>query len=131
MSLTDQIAESIARMEGFYKSGTLAARNNNPGNLRSWGSNPVVNGFAQFATPEAGWAALKRQVQLVIDRGLTLKEFFGGKAGVYPGYAPAADANDPNGYAAFVAKRLGVDVNTPLKALASTFRSPLGRSSRA
>lgn len=131
MSLVDQIAESIARMEGFYKAGTLAARNNNPGNLRTWGSNPVVNGYAQFPTAEAGWSALKRQVQLLIDRGLTLKEFFSGKPGVYPGYAPAADANDPNGYAAFVAKRLGVDINTPLKAIASTFQSPRGRSSEA
>lgn len=131
MSLVNDIAESIARMEGFYNPGTLAVRNNNPGNLRSWGKNPVVNGYAQFATSEAGWAALKRQVQLLIDRGLTLKEFFGGKPGVYPGYAPAADANDPNGYAAFVAKRLGVDVNTPLKSIASTFQSPRGQSSQA
>ena len=130
MSLIDQIAESIARMEGFYKAGSLAVRNNNPGNLRSWGSNPVVNGYAQFPTIEAGWAALKRQVQLNIDRGLTLQEFFAGKPSVYGGYSPSADKNDPYAYARFVAGRLGVDITTPLKSVASTFQSPRGRSSQ-
>lgn len=117
MNLIDPIAQAIAAMEGFYKAGSLAVRNNNPGNLRSWGSNPVVNGYAQFPTVEAGWAALKAQIQKNINRGLNLSEFFGGKPGVYGGYAPSADKNDPVNYANFVASRVGIDVSTPLASI--------------
>lgn len=117
MNLIDAIAQAIATMEGFYKPGSLAARNNNPGNLRSWGANPIVNGYAAFPTVEAGWAALKAQIQKNISRGLNLAEFFGGKPGVYGGYAPAADKNDPANYARFVAGRVGIDVNTPLASI--------------
>ena len=83
MNLVDPIAQAIATMEGFFKAGSLAARNNNPGNLRSWGANPIVNGYAQFKSAEEGWAALKTQVQKNINRGLNLNEFFAGKPGVY------------------------------------------------
>ena len=116
MSLTDSIAQAIATYEGYYQPGSLAARNNNPGNLRSWGTAPVVDGYAQFDTPAAGWSALARQVELNISRGLSLGEFFAGKPGVYSGYAPAADSNHPAAYAQFVARRVGVAVDTPLSA---------------
>lgn len=114
MNFIEQFAQAIATMEGYFKAGSIAQRNNNPGNLRSWGSRPVVNGYAYFDTPDQGWAALRRQIELNISRGLTLQEFFGGKSNVYAGYAPAADKNNPTGYAAFVAGRLGVPVNQPL-----------------
>lgn len=116
MDLINSLANSIATMEGYFKPGTLAQQNNNPGNLRSWGSNPTRNGFAVFATPEEGWAALRQQIQRNISRGLTLSEFFGGKEGVYPGYAPAADQNRPDAYARFVAGRAGIAVDQPLTA---------------
>jgi hypothetical protein len=114
MSFTEILARSIATFEGFFKSGSLAQRNNNPGNLRSWGTRPVRDGYAVFDTPEAGWAALRRQIELNINRGLTLQEFFGGKQGVYAGYAPASDENDPAGYAQFVAQRAGIAADVPL-----------------
>lgn len=117
MDLVDKIAEAIARMEGYFQPGSLAQRNNNPGNLRSWGSRPIVGGYAKFETPEEGWAALKQQIRRNIDRGLNLLEFFSGKPGVYAGYSPAADRNDPVNYARFVARQAGIDVTTPLKDL--------------
>jgi len=116
MSLTDSIAQAIATYEGYYQPGSLAARNNNPGNLRSWGTAPVVDGYAQFDTAGDGWRALVRQVELNISRGLSLFEFFGGKPGVYSGYAPAADNNQPAAYAQYVAGRVGVPVDIPLSA---------------
>lgn len=116
MSLTESIAQAIATMEGFYKQGSIAQRQNNPGNLRSWGSYPVVNGYAQFPDAQSGWNALYRQIDLNIARGLTLEEFFGGKPGVYAGYSPGADANDPQGYAQFVSQRVGIAANVPLNA---------------
>ncbi len=108
MTLSESIAQAIARMEGFFTAGSIAQRQNNPGNLRSWGSVPVVNGYARFSTPEEGWAALRRQVELNIGRGLTLQEFFGGKPGIYAGYSPGSDGNDPRGYAQYVAGQVGI-----------------------
>jgi hypothetical protein len=114
MATVSDLAQAIAQFEGFNSPGSIAARNNNPGNLRSWGSNPVVGGFASFPTPEAGWAALESQVQTNINRGLTLNEFFGGKPGVYGGYAPAADSNQPATYASTVASWLGIPADATL-----------------
>ena len=128
MSVTQQIAEAIAQMEGFYQPGSIAQRQNNPGNLRSWGSYPVVNGYVQFPDVASGWQALYQQVDLNISRGLSLEEFFGGKPGVYPGYAPGSDSNDPAGYAQFVSSRTGIPSGVPLNALSiglpSVFPAP-------
>jgi hypothetical protein len=33
------------------------------------------------------------------------------------GHAPSSDGNDPKKYATFIAKRLGVTVDTPLRSL--------------
>lgn len=113
-TFVQRFAEAIAKMEGFYRKGTPAQRNNNPGNLRSWGTRPVVKGFAVFPTPEDGWTALRSQIVKNINRKLTMYEFFEGKPGVYGGYAPAADKNSPREYAEFVAKRLGIDAEDRL-----------------
>lgn len=108
------IVERIAQFEGYRVTAkqakqsravfpTLAQKNNNPGNLRSWGTRPIVGGYAQFPTPEEGFKALRTQVDKVIKKGVTFHEFFAGKPNVYPGYAPAADHNQPVPYSTFVA----------------------------
>lgn len=131
--LVARIAVAISEMEGYTKTGSRADRNNNPGNMRSWGKTPIVDGFARFATPADGWAALRRQVQKNIGRGLTLREFFGGKYErlvsvtegapgeviinetrgrvIYGGYAPDSDGNRSTHYAEFVAKRVGIEAD--------------------
>lgn len=124
MELIDNLAQSIATMEGFFKPNTIAQRNNNPGNLRTWGANPVKNGYAVFNSPEEGWAALRKQVQLNVNRGLTLEEFFGGKPGVYSGYAPSADSNDPANYARFVSGRAGIAADRPITSFLSEQTGP-------
>lgn len=128
MSLIDDLAGAIARFEGFYSGGSLAARNNNPGNLRSWGNYPVVDGYVQFPDAETGWAALRSQVQRNIGRGLNLLEFFGGKIGVYPGYAPAADGNRPRTYAQTVARWLGISTDQPLSEISPGQPAPAASS---
>jgi hypothetical protein len=51
-----------------------------------------------------------------------MQEFFGGKKGVYAGYTPTGDKtdpnhpNDPNWYANYVAKKMGVTPTQPLSA---------------
>jgi hypothetical protein len=119
-SLVGGLAAAIARYESGGNPNALNFRNNNPGNLRSWGSTPVVGGFAQFSSPEAGAAALQAQITKNINRGLSLNEFFGGGKG-YVGYAPSGDKNNPAAYAAWVAKQLGIDPNTPLNQIASSY----------
>jgi hypothetical protein len=124
MSLVEQIAQSIAAVESGGNPNALNYRNNNPGNLRSWGSNPIINGYAQFATMQAGWNALYQQINLNIGRGLTLQEFFAGKPGVYDGYAPSADKNAPYAYAARVGSDVGIPVDVPLNTLTGSPPDP-------
>ncbi len=116
------LGQAIARFEGFFQSGSVAARNHNPGNLRA-GTGQVgtdASGYAIFADDAAGFAALDHQIDLNVARGLSLDEFFAGKPGVYAGYAPSADANNPTQYAATVAGWMGIDPTVPLASLSST-----------
>ena len=111
----EQFVDAIAHFEGFYQPGSRAQRNNNPGNLRSWGKNPVIKGFVKFENPEDGWAALRRQAyRNLYERKLTCYEFFGGKKGIYPGYAPDSDGNHSRQYAQFVANRCVIDPKLPI-----------------
>lgn len=120
-SFVENLSNAIARFEGFQQPGSVAQRNHNPGNVRTPKSGPWPGqigvdsgGYAIFPDDQAGFAALQSQVQTNIDRGLTLNEFFGGKLGVYNGYAPSGDKNDPGQYSTVVAGWLGIDRNAPL-----------------
>lgn len=128
--LNSGIADAIARMEGFYSVGSIAQRNNNPGNLRSGqGQIGSAGGFAVFPDVASGWAALERQIDLNISRGLNLYQFFGGEPGVYAGYAPSSDSNNPTYYADFVANVTGIDPNLPLNAASGSPPDPSQPSS--
>jgi hypothetical protein len=129
MSLTDSLVQAIARFEGFYTAGSVAARNNNPGNLRSGPGQTGTDsgGYAIFPDSATGFAALANQVNLNIGRGLNLNQFFAGQRdaegnvlpGGYPGYAPSSDANNPAQYAATVASWIGLDPTVPLNSIGS------------
>lgn len=109
-----RFAESIATFEGYYKPGTIAKRHRNPGNIRAWGELPKMRGYVVFPSDAAGFEALEHQIRKNIKRGLTLYEFFGGKRGVYGGYAPDADGNHSRRYAEFIAQRLRIDPARPI-----------------
>src|ERR1043166_3966581 len=95
---------------------SVAARNNNPGNLKD----PATGKFRQFTTPEEGYNALVADIEAKqtgkSSTGLkpesTLQQFFNV-------YAPSTDANDPTHYAATVAARSGVDADTPIRKIDS------------
>lgn len=110
------IAEAIAHVEGFYINNSVARRNNNPGNLRGWDSSlpKDKNGFTEFPNRTAGFLALYKQIELNYNRGLTFYEFFAGKEGVYAGYAPLRDNNNPLWYASTVVQFLEDRGFTPL-----------------
>lgn len=95
---------------------TLGLRQHNPGNLRPGGgwSSTNANGFESFADDASGLSAMAGQLLVYQARGLdTLKS-------IISTWAPASDNNDPAGYAALVAKRMGgigtdehLDLNNP------------------
>ena len=125
ITLTD-LAGAITRFEGAC-SAPGVCNNNNPGNLRTPGSGAwpgqtgtSASGFAVFDTFADGQAALISQEQTNINRGLTLDQFFGGAPGVYAGYAPAADSNDPGAYSQTVAGWLGISNQVPLSSLVTS-----------
>jgi hypothetical protein len=107
------LAAAIQTFEGYYP-GSLAYRNNNPGNLRpgslAVGATGSNGGYAVFPDYATGWAALLGLIQSTTYYGDTLIQFF-------QTYAPAADNNNPAAYAAGVAANLGVDANTPISQL--------------
>jgi hypothetical protein len=106
----DAVAQAIQTVEGYYP-GSLAYKNNNPGNLRPAGQPGCVpvNGFCSFATYDQGYQALLNQIALDASRGFSISEFISK-------YAPASDSNDPTSYAARLASALGLSVSDPLAA---------------
>ena len=89
--------------------GTLAAANNNPGNLKFVGQAGATmgeGGFAKFDSPEAGYQALQSQIQLDASRGQTLSQFISK-------YAPPTE-NNTSLYLQQAQQALGVGSNTPI-----------------
>lgn len=125
-SLVSSMANAIAQFEGYNVPGSVAQRNNNPGNLRSGPGQTGIdaNGYAVFPDSDTGFAALDSQISLNISRGLTLQSFVGGgttSAGTnYPGYAPSADNNNVSNYVNFLSSQLGIDPNTPLNQIGAS-----------
>lgn len=86
----------------------LGLRQNNPGNLRSWGDMPQKNGFAVFPSAHAGIQALARQLQLYGKRGNDTI------SGIVNTYAPAKDHNNVDAYIKALHKDTGFDPNKHL-----------------
>lgn len=85
----------------------LGLRNNNPGNLRSWGSASIRNGFAAFGSAEEGLSAMIGNLQAYQRRGLNTVE------GIIGRWAPPNE-NNTAAYIKAVAQALGVDASSKL-----------------
>lgn len=117
-------AKAIEKMEGYYK-GSRSYRNNNSGNLKAskFAIGKDSGGFCIFKDYQAGFNALIYQLQLATH---TTPD--GKKSAVYNPdmslwkfcqlYAPSHDNNNPDVYAANVAKMLGVKVDIKIRELA-------------
>lgn len=89
--------------------GTLADRNNNPGNIR-----PVSGkGFRFFESALKGWEAMKNQLMRYFT-GKTTGRALQTIQDIVSTWAPAGDNNDPKKYAQDVAKWMGVSPNAIL-----------------
>lgn len=112
----DSIAQAIQTREGYYP-GSLAYRNNNPGNLvyaGQPGATPGAGGFAAFSSYSAGYSALENQINLDFTRGTDVN----GKpintvADLINSWAPPSE-NDTAGYIAAVSAQTGLDPDASL-----------------
>lgn len=106
-------AQAIARAEGFYVAGSIPARAHNPGNLKLGGATLGTTGITVFDSDGQGWAALYRQLQLIVD----------GRSRVYSlgmsiramGAKWTATAHEQLAWASNVAGVIGVSVDTTLR----------------
>ncbi|MGC6625843.1 lytic transglycosylase catalytic [Escherichia coli] len=93
----------------IHGGGTLADRNNNPGNIR-----PVSGkGFRFFESALEGWEAMKNQLMRYFT-GKTTGRALQTIQDIVSTWAPAGDNNDPKKYAQDVAKWMGVSPNAIL-----------------
>jgi hypothetical protein len=126
MPLVQEMAKYIARMEGAYTPGTVAWRNENPGNLDNspHAIGRDAHGHAVYERLAHGWGDLEDYIAEHINAHprLTLRTFFAGERdaagkvieGGFPGYAPDADPrghNDAMKYAQFMADQLGLSID--------------------
>jgi len=123
----DLLASTIAYQEGFYKNGSLAQRQNNPGNLIFVGQSKATlgeKGFCKFATEKDGWEALKFQLNYIFDGkskyydyncSLLLPDFsINDFVAVWASTSPH---NEKVAYANAIARVFGVSPETPLNEL--------------
>lgn len=115
----DSIADAITKQEGFYP-GSVAYRNNNPGNMVYAGQAGAypggAGGFAKFTDAAAGRAAIISQLRLDAARGLTLGQEI-------EKWAPRSDRrNNTDAYIANVAARTGLSPSTRLSDIQMTVR---------
>jgi hypothetical protein len=109
------IAATIQQVEGYYP-GTVAYKNNNPGNLMyagQPGATQGANGFAVFPSYDDGYQALLNQIQSYANQGLTIDQMMNLYAPAPSVACGAACAgNNPTLYANQIANSLGVPVGT-------------------
>ncbi|WP_065357983.1 hypothetical protein [Kluyvera georgiana] len=89
--------------------GTLADRNNNPGNIRPVGG----GGFRMFESALHGWSAMKNQLMRYFT-GKTTGRALQTVRDIVSTWAPAGDNNDPDLYAKQVAGWMGVSPDAVL-----------------
>jgi hypothetical protein len=107
-----RVVNAIIRQEGEPPDAL------NPGNLRGapWLANPtIVNGFWVPTCRAEGEAGLGHLLWLHIAEGNTLTDFIAGHPGVYAGFSPRADGNDPTVYIADLMQWAGIpDATVPM-----------------
>ena len=113
-------AGAIQVYEGYYPF-SRSYRNKNPGNLKFTGYTQSlgaikadVAGFCIFPTYEAGFEALCQFLKDAANGELKAYHSPGAKPSdftllqFFAAYAPSSDKNNPNAYASFVARQLGI-----------------------
>jgi len=123
MPLTFQsLDEAMAQFEGFGKAGTLATRNNNPGNIiesafaYSHGAVGASSGFAVFPDVDSGYQATDALVASFAAKGATVASLINAWS---PSTAPGNTSIGTQNYINFVTGKLGVTPDTKVSDLAN------------
>lgn len=112
---------AIADFEGFNTPGTIAQRQNNPGDL-GWGQFAIEHGatglgdkgIAVFPDAQTGTAAEDALVNYYAGQGASIQDLISAWAPpTAPGNSPEATQN----YIDYVTKKLGVSPSTPVSSL--------------
>lgn len=103
--------------------GTLADRNNNPGNIRPVGG----KGFRTYGTPLEGWSAMRNQLMRYYT-GKTTGKKLRTIDDIVSTWAPEKDKNDPKEYARTVSRWMGVSPNEIIDLNNSTIMASLMQS---
>lgn len=122
---TNAMAANAAAYGPAPAGSPISWRNNNPGNLRGqyFGATGSAGGFATYATPQAGWDAMERQLTRYYE-GKTTGRPLQTIHDIISTYAPASE-NDVSSYANVVAKKLGVGIHDQLDWSDPTVRQQL------
>lgn len=108
-----RIAQAIAYAEGFYTSGSRAARNHNPGDMTQdlIGKSVNTDGpFVVFSNDEDGWSNLYAQINL----WLTGDSHYASKDSTISDISEFYTTTEKGSWAVNVANRLGVGLDTPI-----------------
>lgn len=112
--------QAWGRAEGYDVPGSLAQRNNNPGNLKGDYYHGVIgvdsHGFAIFDSPDSGFAAAQSYVQrnAANNPGWTIQNFFAKVLGNLSGQPVNNEQGNSNQEADTVASILGVPSDSNL-----------------
>ena len=114
----EEWADATEEYEGFFP-GSRSFRNHNPGNIKA---SPFTNkydpdGFCIFPSYDIGRKALIHQLTIACDGRSKVYKPEDTLFDFYRKYAPAFDNNEPNSYAEFVAKKIGVKPIVQIKTL--------------
>ena len=120
MTRIEKFAEAIKIHEGWFV-GSRSYRNNNPGNLKFVGQahakKETAGSFCVFDSYEHGWKALINMITNAVNGKSTIYKPEMTVLQFFQKYAPSADSNNPEAYAAFVANRVGFSINSELEEL--------------
>lgn len=99
---TEKPRAGPAGPNGVTGNTPIGVRQNNPGNLRSWGNTPTQGGFANFGTAQEGLSAMAANLVGYYSK-------YGAKNinAIAEKWAPRSE-NDTVGYASAIAGRMGV-----------------------
>jgi hypothetical protein len=115
-TLVQTIAGTIATQEGADVPGSLAQKNNNPGNLvyapweAAYGATQGQGGFASFPSVSSGEAAVEYRVGQLVNEGDSISQIVDTWAGTQYGNSQAS----VDSYVANLTSATGISADTPL-----------------
>jgi len=135
MSVVEQIAAAITKMEG-NSATSRATRNNNPGNIwdglspgkvqRIWPDLPIdAQGFVIYPSYDAGYKALLNDLQIKVNRGMTLRQLITMYAPPKGDTVGGMDlSNNTEAYISYVAQQTGLPPDQRISTLSGGAATP-------